>query len=440
MAKKSKRERRVVSARRRVEEHGTGSFERTTFTVPDGVSMFSIKKPGIYRVDILPYEVGKGNPWADEGDLHFERTYWNHRDVGPNGDSYVCLAKTFDKKCPICEERVRMAKDPDSDPDVVKELKPKERQLFNIINLGEKEKGVQLWDVSYFLFGKQLESAIKMGDDGEYDLFADLEQGLTLKLNVEEKKMGANSFSEVTAIEFKARKTPYDEDILEQTHCLDDLLKETPYDKLKATFLQIEDDKEDDDEDDEDEAPKSKKKTKPAGKKKPVEDDDEDEDDDGDEELDEEDDEDDDGDEDEDEEEEERPKGKSGGKKKPSKDDEEDDEDEDDDDDDEEEKPKGKSSKIVNQAELAGIKVGMMVEHDEFGECKVVHISKDGTSLKLEDEDGDVHNACDPDDCEPLEDEDEKPKGKGKGKPAAKKSSKKSKEDDGDDDDDEDDD
>lgn len=410
MAKKSKREKRVVSARRRVEEHGTGGFERTTISVPEGVSMFSIKKPGIYRIDILPYEVGKGNPWCDEGDLHYERSYWNHRDIGPNGDSYVCLAKTYDKKCPICEERVRMAKDPDSDPDVVKDLKPKERQLFNVIDLAEKEKGVQLWDISYYLFGKQLESAIKMGDDGEYDLFADLEQGMTLKLNVEEKKMGTNSFSEVTAIEFKARKTPYDDDILEQTHCLDELLKETPYDKLKATFLQIdEDSNEDEDDDDEEETSKSKKKskTKPASKKKPAEDDDEDEDDDGDEELDEEDD--------------------------------EDDDDDDDEDDGDEEKPAKKGKKFVNQAELAGMKVGMMVEHDDFGECKIVHISKDGTSLKLEDEDGDVHNGCDPDDCEIVKKE-EKPKGKGKtaDKKSAKVKGKKKPADDDDEDEDED--
>lgn len=279
MANQQRQEQQAaVSAGRRQAEHKSGS-ERTTLKIPEGVSFFAPKKD-THKIDIIPYVVGKGNPFADEGEMYFERTFYVHRDVGPNGDAYICPAKTSKgtRPCPICEHMRKLAKDPDSDEKLIKDLAPKERQLFWLIDLAEKDKGVQLWDVSFHLFGKLLDARVKKGDESEgRQFFADLKRGKTLQLDVEDKTLGGGKpFREVKAIDFKERPEPYSKKILEHTHCLDDMVLELPYDKLKRIFLQIDEPAEEEEETPKKKAPVQAEEdappAKPKAKAPPVED------------------------------------------------------------------------------------------------------------------------------------------------------------------------
>ena len=86
-----RRERPKVSAGRRTKEHEE-SFTTKTIKMPEGLSFYKVKT-GVKRLDIIPFKVGKGNPFADPGTIHFERTYWVHRNVGANNDTYCCPAK-----------------------------------------------------------------------------------------------------------------------------------------------------------------------------------------------------------------------------------------------------------------------------------------------------------------------------------------------------------
>lgn len=267
MATKSQREKRkerTVSARKMVEKRQADTG-RSSIESPDGIPFFQIKKAGTYRINILPYVVGKGNPYAEEGDLHFERTYYVHRGIGADENSYACPRKNANKPCPICEDRAKLAKDPDTDPDLLKSLKPADRQLWLVEDLNEKDKGVQLWDVAHFNFGKQLEAMIRNADEGDnYEYFADPKKGFILKLGVTEESFAGRTFFKVSTVEFKPRSKPLDEDLVEHGICLDDCIKVIKYEDLKKIYLQL---------DEEDEDGKGKK-----GKKKSKEDDDEDED------------------------------------------------------------------------------------------------------------------------------------------------------------------
>jgi len=318
---KARKERKYSNAKEIAQKALT--FEPSAISLPDGTSLWRPKKEGVYRMEILPYEVGKGNPNADEGMVHWERTFYVHSRIGPNQQWFLCPAQTLGKKCPICEFRAKLMKDVDSDEEMIAALAPKKRQLFNILVHGEEDKGIQLFEYSFHQFGKLLFTYLKNDDEDEYQNFSHLDDGQTLKVSFDDK--GAYG-KEASVIEFKPRKTELDEDLLDQTHCLDDLMKETPFKEMKNALLQTtsEDDDDDDDDDDEDEKPKSKSKakSKPAAKsksKKKVEEDGDDEDEDGedwedDEEDDEEEDEDDVDEEDEDEDE--KPK-KSKSKSKP---------------------------------------------------------------------------------------------------------------------------
>jgi hypothetical protein len=228
--------------------------------LPDGVKFFEMK-PGIHRIDILPFTAGKGNPYADEGELHFERTFWIHRGIGPDGNAFVCPRKTANEPCPICEARTKLSKDPDADEDLIKDIAPKERQLWAVFDQKNPDKGIQIIDMSFHLFGKQLDARVRNADDDDkYALFADPEEGFTLKLGVVEKHFGKQTYNEVETIDFKQRE-PLDEDLLKNVPCLDELLVVLPYEKLKSIFLQTSEAGKDDD-DDEDEPKKGKKSSK----------------------------------------------------------------------------------------------------------------------------------------------------------------------------------
>ena len=246
-----------VSARRWREEIRGGS---NYLRLPEGLKMFSAK-PGTYRLDFMSFIAGKGNPRAEPGEPYFERTFFVHQAIGPNQDWHLCPAKTFKKPCPVCEHRAKLSADPNADEALIKILAPKERQLWLIKDLMNDPDGLLLWEVSYHLFGRALKDKINNSDEEDgYDFFADPIDGLTMRLALQQSDRG--KWTDVGDIEFRARKRQYDSEIVEQMPCLDDLLVITPYDRLKALFLQTEegDDKEDDDNEPEE---KSRKKATP---------------------------------------------------------------------------------------------------------------------------------------------------------------------------------
>lgn len=335
-----KQKHRYASARDRADKKkAEGSFSATYIQIPQGAKFFK-PKAGLMLLDIIPFPAGKGNPCAEPGALWYERTFHLHPRIGVDSNAFLCLRLSSGKPCPICEFRSKLLrKGSDTSEEQVKDMAPKERQLFNVINRKEPEKGIQIWDVSYHLFGKLLDARIRNSDEDEgYDRFHYLEGGMTLKVGFKEKSYEGRTFLETETIDFKPRAEDLDEDLLEKAYCLDDLLVHPDYDDLKAIFLETSQD--DEDGDDDEDKPRKSKSTEPDDD----DDDDDEEEDDGEEEErpkkkhreepeDEE--------EEDDEEEDEPPKKK---KSKASDDDEEEEEPEDEDDE-EEEEPRSKKSK-----------------------------------------------------------------------------------------------
>lgn len=310
---RAREERRRASAKRRVETHDTGGGSKY-IRLPEGWGFLQIKA-GKYRFDFMSYVVTKGkgepggNPYFETGELAFERTFFVHRGIGPNQDWHLCAAKTLGEPCPICEYRAKQARDPNADEEVLKELAPKERQLWLVKDLSDPES-MYVMEASYHLFGKALDAKIAAGDEDDgYEFFADPVDGLTVRVNFDQSDRG--KWVEATDIEFRPRRDKYDADIVDEMPDLDAMLVATPYDKLKKIFLQTPEPEQDDEEDVEE--------------------------------------------------------------KKPAK--------------------KGKAaSKAIATAEEAGLEEGDRVYYSG-GVCEIVRISKDGTSLTLEDEDGETHKA-----------------------------------------------
>lgn len=376
-------------------ESKTGGFEATCIRLPEGVGFWKPTEEKVYKLDVIPYLVGKVNKAADEGYIYPLLTYTVHRGLGLEGKStYVCNAKTFERdkarcKCYVCHWLAHQGGS--ADPELVKNLKKKDRVLMNVLDVTDsvsKEKGIQILDQPFGgpknpYFGQILKDKIATLE--EYQDFFDLAAGYTLHCKVVKDSFEGSSFMKVVNIEMTPRKYKYPESMVEEALVLDDILIYTSPKEMKAIFHQTEDDgtgdEEDtgrdetgggDDEQEEEEAPR-RTQAKKAGKPAP-----------------------------------------------PSDDDEEPEETEDDDTDTEDEPParKGKSAPAKNDkakktveettAEDAGIEVGDTVEHPEFGVCQVVKISGDGTSLTLEDADEDLHKAVGPEEVTKVEaDEDQ---------------------------------
>ena len=285
------REKKRSAARRRAEQHGAG-YTTTCLRIPDGIGFYDFKE-GQHEFDILPYVVKRGkneggNPFAEKGELFYERTYFAWRRLGPAEKMYVALGETFNKPDPVADWKraeVRKSNLTADEQKYLKDLKPQERQIFLVYDRKNTEKGIQLLDVSHFAFGALLDSRVQnsLEEDG-WDLFyLPDEDGMTLRVTVEEQAGAGFTFNKATAIDFKKRKEPLPPAIAKHGIDLDDMPIEMPYEKLKAIFLNLttgddeegsskeEEDKPQQEERKQERKQEEKKEEKPAEKEKPQE-------------------------------------------------------------------------------------------------------------------------------------------------------------------------
>lgn len=228
-------------AKRRAQEssHGGGGAR---INLPDGVSFF--KNDGkTVELDFIPYTINNAlNPDVRAGRVQVgymadALMYKQHVDIGASQEKYICPT-TFGKPCPICEAYAEAKKKGTMDKDELKALRPKERMLYNVIDAKDKSGAVQIWDVSYHLFTKQLEH--EQEEHEEYYSYWFPEAGYTLRIRFEKKSIDRGEpFYEADRIDFTERN-PLTDDDLKQAVDLDACLQVLSYEKLEAIFLGVE--------------------------------------------------------------------------------------------------------------------------------------------------------------------------------------------------------
>lgn len=214
--------------------------------LPKDVDIFKENTSTRAKLDIIPYIVRDenhpdanpdmpdsalpGNPW-------YKRPIWVHRAVGVDNESVICPKRTQGKKCPICEYRDKQLSQGVSWEDV-KDMRPSLRNLYVVVPVGMKdyEEVMHVWDISQFLFQNQLNDELE--ERPEYRTFPDPVEGYTLNIRFREKELGANKFSETGRIDFEERK-PYDDAVMEEAPCLDEIIEVKSYKELSAIFMEI---------------------------------------------------------------------------------------------------------------------------------------------------------------------------------------------------------
>lgn len=215
-------------SKQRAEDRETSGGGGSTLTLPDGTENFEHSKK--FAVDILPFLIGSG---PNKGGIDYVVNMLVHVNVGPEDRWRLCrkmLGSTA--TCPICETRTQMTKDGAPDEDI-KALKPKKRTVFNVIDKENPDKGVQVWEISYFNFMELLLEEIDY-DNVDEGFFLDVD-GSTLNLRFKEASMGSNKYLKASRIDAEERKD-YGEDVYKKTVDLVSALKILSYEELHAEF------------------------------------------------------------------------------------------------------------------------------------------------------------------------------------------------------------
>ena len=234
----------------------------------EDVDFYKIKK-GKNRLDIIPFlvTVPENMPTFDvkyvEEDEVYLLSIWRHTSVGPNDSPVICLNKTFGKACPICEARKEMMDNGVAyDSKEEQAVRPKWRAIYNVIDLDDEEKGIQIYDASGFQFQKEMFAKAEYLNEG-FETFSNLEDGATVTFRGSPETFNKKEWFKPMDFGFESRE-PYEEDIFDDVYPLDKMLVIPTYEEVQNMFLGLDDDEQEDDEQEKEESTKkrSSRKTK----------------------------------------------------------------------------------------------------------------------------------------------------------------------------------
>ncbi len=254
--------------------------------LPKGISVFNPEQGKTIKLDFMPYEVtSKKHPdrnvedeIAVPGSLWYKRPFKIHRNIGVDNDKVVCLT-SIGKPCPICEKRAELIRQ-DADKEDTDALKQSARNLYAVIPLDSKkhEADPHIMDMSQYLCQDEINKTLM--EDEEFEVFPDLEEGLTMKCRFDAATIGnSKPFAELGKVTPVKREEQYTEDILDDIPNLDEVLNILTYKELEAKFLELDEDDTAEDTPEEEKETPTRTKFERKGKTVKPEDKDENEDD-----------------------------------------------------------------------------------------------------------------------------------------------------------------
>lgn len=220
-----KRRRRVsrdrVAANAR-QQASTGRMD--WLNLPPGVSLFQPDAPKTLRLDIIPYEVqAKNHPdRVEPGCLWYKLPFAIHYNLGVDAKSVVCPG-SFGARCPVCEEKARLAKDWDENEEMVRSLTPQKWVIYNIVDQGDSEK-VSVFAFSRGKFAAFFENELMEGDEDNLNFYDVTSEGRTIKVRFSKDSYAGKEFIKATRMDFLPRDEMDEAEVLgkvvELTKCL----------------------------------------------------------------------------------------------------------------------------------------------------------------------------------------------------------------------------
>lgn len=228
-------------------ERSDAGFKPTSFSVPKDWELLRLDKAGQLEIDLMPHVAGEHNPLADKGMVVWDSRHEIHDGIGVDTKKkYVCPARRGMGRCPICEHAARLRMK-GADKETLKPFRPKTRVLYAVKAGWEgTEKKNYLFEQSFFGkpgFGELIQNkleAVAHKPKHPYHRFWHPDGGRTLACTVKKDTFPGGIYYKISNIEMIEREEQYDEDVIEETPNLEELINKMvlPYDKLKAIFEQ----------------------------------------------------------------------------------------------------------------------------------------------------------------------------------------------------------
>ena len=194
---------------------------------------FFTVKSGPNNIRILPN--WKGEP---EGDFFRETAY--HKNLGPEANkNAVCLVREGGEFCPVCDfiKKLYSTKNKE-DGELAKSIRAQHRVLFNIVDLDDKTKNVQVWMTGTDI----LEQILGFDANPKYEDVTDAEHGRNLVVNFTESTKSKSGWNDYKVQPDPDRTVIENPEWLMQMVDLDAVVKVMTVDEMMA-LLGVEEEK-----------------------------------------------------------------------------------------------------------------------------------------------------------------------------------------------------
>lgn len=243
MATKQDRERREIrytNSQKIAKAQNDAQASGGCLKIPEGMKLYDLGKAGLKEWNIIPFVVGKNakviHRDCNPGDVHYELTYLQHRGVGPEEKTVVCL-RTFREKCPLCERYAAFRKENDMRDDDNKKtadsMKAKYRTVFILEDANDKKPEMELFEYSSHGFAVQLNEMLdhpKANERG-WNNFFHLKGGMTVEAKMEPSDV-SKDWLQCSTVTFNPRTKDLPESLLDDAPCLDEMLIRLTYDQM----------------------------------------------------------------------------------------------------------------------------------------------------------------------------------------------------------------
>lgn len=208
----------------------TDGFEKVSFYKPKK----SANARDLNRIDILPFQISrkdyckfrseKGKVLSNKeiGDIEYKLEIPIHKRIGIDKmQDVVCLKKLLGKPCVICDENAKLYSEGKTDE--AKAYYPSWRVFYNVIDLNEPNKGVQIWATTVFEVEADLQSLANLGQ-GKQIRYAHPVDGMEIHFFGKKRIFAGKESVQPTNFQFEPRDAVYDDDILLEAYPLDKML------------------------------------------------------------------------------------------------------------------------------------------------------------------------------------------------------------------------
>lgn len=226
--------------RREIKSGSTGGSKFMALDLSEyEVEQFKLKQ-GNNRIEILPYEISTNmHPLVVAGKMKKGQLDYNvvlkvHTNVGPGKKTVVC-PYPYGKPCPICEAAIAAKNAGDTKTNEA--LYAKTKVYYNIVDNSERDKGIKIFETSIKGFQKPLEVVdLNSEEDFPGKFFADIDNGLTVKVLGGEAEFGGHKYIEASSISFVERKEGVKQ-FVKDVIPLDKCIKLLSYDELEVLMM-----------------------------------------------------------------------------------------------------------------------------------------------------------------------------------------------------------